>query len=265
MDEKKLKQFIIQLSAEAGEYLRNHFYTLKNVVEHESGRLVTNVDLELAEIISQRIADQFPGHEVVIQGGNQSPTKSDFVWYVDPLEGRSHSARNIPVYTVNLALQHKGETILAAVNHSQTHQLFFAEQGAGAYLNGMEISVSPQTDLAKAFIFIELPERKFINQPTDRESFNQRLKIVNQLIDKAGQVETFRIGSFGQCLVAAGSFDAYIDLSGSSQKISQLAAHLILEEAGAQIIHLQEPKDGLVQIMATNSDLAKALKTIIDG
>ena len=85
MDEKKLKQFIIQLSAEAGEYLRNHFYTLKNVVEHESGRLVTNVDLELAKIISQRIAREFTDHEVVIQGSDQSPAKSDFVWYIDPL------------------------------------------------------------------------------------------------------------------------------------------------------------------------------------
>lgn len=262
METKKLKQFVIQLSAEAGEYLRNHFYTLKNVVEHESGRLVTNVDIELAKIISQRIADQFSDHDIVIQGGSHLPIKSEFVWYIDPLEGRSHSARNIPVYTVNLALQHQGETILAAVNHSQTHQLFFAEKGAGAYLNGIEISVSPQADLAKAFIFIELPERKFNNQLADETTFDQRMKIVSELVKKAGQVETFRIGSFGQCLVAAGSFDAYIDLSGSSQKTSQLASHLILKEAGAVIVSLKDAKDGFVQIMATNNQLSQALEWI---
>ncbi len=258
--DKELKQFIIQLAAEAGEYLRNHFYTFKNVIEHDSGTLITNIDLELAEILTKRISRAYPDHQVIVQGDNQKP-KLPYVWLVDPLEGSSHFSRNIPIYTVNIALQKNGETIMGAVNHSQTHQLFFAQTGGGAYLNGIKIKTSDQADLKKAYIFVELPEEKF-NQAQD---FDLKMKQMTALVKNCKQVETFRIGSFGQCLVATGSFDAYVDLSGTSQALSQAASQLIVKEAGGEIIDLQQPHDGFVQIMATNGKLSNQLKEIING
>ena len=262
--DKALKQFIVQIAAEAGEYLRNHFYTFKNVIEHDSGALKTNIDLELAAHLRKRIAEVYPEHAVRIQGETQTKN-AEYVWLIDPLDGSSHFSRSIPIYTVTIALQHNGTTVLAAVNHAQTHQLFFAAQGGGAYLNGIEIGVSEQRDLSKALIFVELPEKKFADQLETTATLETRMGTVNRLVDAAGQLETFRIGSFGQCLVAAGAFDAYIDLSGSSEALSQAASRLILEEAGAEIIDVQPSKDGFVQIMATNNYLAAELKKIIHG
>ena len=78
-------------------------------------------------------------------------------------------------------------------------------------------------------------------------------------------METFRIGSFGQCLVASGSFDAYVDLSGTSQALSQAAAQLIIQEAGGELINLAEDNNGFVQVMATNNKLTKKLAAVING
>ena len=258
--DRELKQFIIQVAAEAGEYLRNHFYTFKNVIEHDSGVLITNIDLELAEILKKRITRAYPDHQVIVQGDNHQAT-AEYVWLIDPLEGSSHFSRNIPIYTVNIALQKDGKTIMGAVNHSQTSQLFFAQRGEGAYLNGIKIKVSDQADLKNAYIFVELPEEKF-NQAQD---FDVKMKQVTNLVKKCKQVETFRIGSFGQCLVASGSFDAYVDLSGTSQALSQAAAQLIIQEAGGELINLAEDNNGFVQVMATNNKLTKKLAAVING
>ncbi|MDX9893529.1 MAG: inositol monophosphatase [Patescibacteria group bacterium] len=259
MSEIALKQFIVQVSAETGEYLRNHFYTFKNVIEHDSGNLVTNIDLELAEILHRRISRQYPDHQVIIQGDNAKPTK-DYVWLIDPLEGSSHFSRDIPVYTTNIALQHNGQTILGTVNAAQTNQLFFAQYGEGAYLNGIRIKVSDQVDLAKAFVFVELPEKKFDNQP----DFDQKMELVTQLVKQCRQIETFRIGSFGQCLVASGAFDAYLDFSGTSQALSHAASLLIVREAGGETVDLAALQDGFIQIMATNKQLTDKLKFILN-
>lgn len=260
--EKELKQFIIQVSAEAGEYLRSHFYTLKNLVTEDSGRVFTNTDLELGEILKKRILDEYPDHGLIMQGAEDVNPGADYVWIVDPLDGSGHFYRNIPIYTVNIALQYKGEVIFGTVNQPQTNQLFFAQKGQGAYLDGIKIQVSDQSDVGQAFVFIEMPEKKFNKQSNDLDSSMEK---IGKLVEKTGQVESFRIGAFGQCLVAAGSFDAYIDFSGTSEELSQKGSRLILSEAGGEIIELSKPEDGLVQIMGTNKNLAKDLKHIIDG
>jgi len=263
MTSKLVRQSILQFSSEAGEYLRSHFYTFKNVFHSDIGSVVTNIDIELTDILVRRVKEIFPDHGIIVHGGESINESADCRWIIDPLDGSSHFSRNIPIYTVNIAFQQAGQTIFGAVNHPQTHQLFFAEKGNGAYLNGINIEVSDQANLAKAFIFVELPERKFSYQPDVAQNFNQNMAVANQLIQQAGQVESFRIGAFGQCLVAAGSFDAYVDLSGSSQALSQAASTLIVQEAGGEVIDIKEPKDGFVQFMVTNRHLTQTLKDLV--
>lgn len=265
MDKKKIKQFILQLSAEAGEFLRNNFYTFKNVFHKDIGSLITNIDLELEEILIQRIQKEFPSQSIWVQGAKKIQKDSEYIWIIDALDGSMHFSRNIPIYTVNIALQYKGETIFGAVNHPQTHQLFFGEKGGGAYLNGIDIRVSDQNKLSDAFIFIEFPEKKFLKQKEGGQDFNVRMEKILQLAKKVKQMETFRIGAFGQCLVAAGSFDAYIDLSGTSSHYGQAASHLIVKEAGGDIFDIEKPHDDFIQVMATNTKLTKFLRKIVVG
>jgi len=103
MVEKELQQFIVQVAGEAGEYLRNHFYTFKNTIEHDSGARLTNSDVELAEIIRKRITRAYPDHRVIVVGDRTDAASAEYTWVVDPLEGSSHFLRNIPMYTFNIA------------------------------------------------------------------------------------------------------------------------------------------------------------------
>jgi len=264
MNQEQLKKIILQISAESGDYLRNHFYTFKNVFHKDVGSLLTNVDMELEDILIKRISKEYPDHGIIVHGSKKINPETETVWVLDPLDGSSHFSRNIPIYTSNIAVQHKGETIFGAVNHAQTHQLFFAQKGRGAFLNGVDIRVSERSETGSAYVFMELPERKYAEQEDFEKNLKHSMRAISNLLQKTAQVESFRIGSFGQCLVAAGSFDAYIDLSGTSSELSQAAAQLIVRESGGLVIDLKDRKDGFVQVMVSNPHISEDIKKIIN-
>ena len=261
MDNLKIKQFLLQLSSEAGDFLRNNFYTIKSVTERAGGGVATNIDFQLEAMLVRRISEAWPEHGIKVVGGSEHRPEAAQQWIVDPLDGSSHFSRNIPIFTTTIAWQENGEPIFAAVNQPQTRQLFFAEKGAGAYLNGLEISASKTEDLSQAFVYVELPEQKYQTQIKADQA--QALAIANQLVGQVGQMENYRIGTYGQCLVASGAFDGYVDLSGSSLALAQVASTLILSEAGAVIIDLGPTPGEYRQVMAANPALLAKLKEVL--
>ena len=258
-----LKRFILTLSADAGDFLRSYFHSFRNVYRKDFHDLATNVDFEVEKLILNRIQKTFPDHGIHSEEAGLIRPEAEYRWVADPIDGSAHFVRNIPIYAINISLQHRGKTIVAAINHPTTRQLFFAAVGQGAYLNGMPIRVSQTKKLGDAFVFIELPEQKFAAQPSIKKDFTKRMKIVEELVAACAQVETYRIGAFGQCLLSAGAFDAYVDLSGSTRKWDQAGSLLVAQEAGAEIIDLDPPTGDALRVMVTNGKLTEQLEVII--
>src|SRR3989344_3773941 len=135
-------------------------------------------------------------------------------------------------------------------------QLNLAQKGGGAKLNGLPIQVSGVDKLQGAYVFVELPETE--------AGFEKKMDKVKELIKDCKQVEKFRIGALAQCLVASGSFDAYVDFSGTSTVYGQAASRLIIEEAGGQVFNLAEPEGENISWAATNRKLKEELDEIIN-
>lgn len=259
----ELKHFILKLSADAGDFLRSHFHSFRNVYQKDFKDLASNVDIEVERLIIDRIRAAFPDHGIFSEEAGKSNTAAEYQWIIDPIDGSAHFVRNIPIYSINIAVQYKGKTVAAAVNPPTTRQLFFAQAGGGATLNGLPIHVSNTAKLEDAYVFVEFPEQKFATQPSIKKDFSDRMKVVERLVAACAQVETFRIGAVGQCLLAAGAFDAYVDFSGSTRKWDQAASLLIAKEAGAQIVELEPPKGDALRVLVTNGKLTKALRVIV--
>ncbi|MDD5110766.1 MAG: hypothetical protein PHI63_06175 [Patescibacteria group bacterium] len=258
-----LKPFILKLAADAGDVLLSHAGRVHEVHRKDFQDVVTDVDRAVEQLIIQRILAQFPAHGIMAEESGTVRPDAEYLWVIDPLDGSAHFARNIPMYSVNIALQHHGKTVLAVINQPTTRQLFFAAAGSGATVNGVPMHVSGVTKLSDAFVYIELPEQKFAAQPSIKKNFSARMDVVEKLVAACTQVETYRIGAFGQCLVAAGAFDAWVDLSGSSRTWDQAASLLIAKEAGAEIIDLDPSEGDAIRVMVTNGKLTKELLTIV--
>jgi myo-inositol-1(or 4)-monophosphatase len=150
----------IDIAREAGALLAHHFergiaWELKGDYD-----LVTEADRASEKLIVERLKSYFPTHSVLGEEGGLQESTSEYIWYVDPLDGTTNFAHGYPAFNVTMGLEHAGE-IIAGVIFDPIHQeMFAAELGGGAYLNGRRIHASKQAKLDTALIATGFPSRK---------------------------------------------------------------------------------------------------------
>src|ERR1019366_1122694 len=104
--------------------------------EHD---LVTAADRASEKLIVERLQAHFPSHSIVAEEGGGHKGSSEFCWYVDPLDGTTNFAHSFPVYNVTLALEQAGELVAGVIADPTRDEIFTAERGSGAFLNGEKI------------------------------------------------------------------------------------------------------------------------------
>src|SRR5581483_4774071 len=148
----------IEIAREAGQVLLAHRgvgFELKGAFD-----LVTAADRASERLIIQRLRARFPGHGIVAEEGGRAELDSELRWYVDPLDGTTNFAHGYPAWNVTLALAQREEVIAAVVYDPLNRELFAAERGGGARLNGAPIHVSATPTLKDALVATGFPNHK---------------------------------------------------------------------------------------------------------
>lgn len=150
----------IEIAREAGAllshyYERNIGFELKG--EHD---LVTEADRNSEALVVERLKTAFPSHSVLGEEGGLRESSSEYCWYVDPLDGTTNFAHRYPVFNVTLALERAGELIAGVIFDPTRQEMFSAELGGGAFLNGRRISVSKVVRLEDSLLSTGFPSRK---------------------------------------------------------------------------------------------------------
>ena len=101
--------------------------------------LVTAADRAAEKLIVERLTSAFPTHSIVAEEGGGQQVSSEYCWYVDPLDGTTNFAHGFPVYNVSIGLEKAGELVAGVVYDPTRNELFSAERGSGAFLNGERI------------------------------------------------------------------------------------------------------------------------------
>jgi myo-inositol-1(or 4)-monophosphatase len=107
--------------------------------------LVTEVDLECERMCRAILADRFPEHDVLgeeLSTEGAANLRSAYRWVYDPLDGTTNYAHGLPIYCSSLALEIDGGAAVAAIYDPSRQELFTAELGQGAFLNGTRLRVS---------------------------------------------------------------------------------------------------------------------------
>ena len=150
----------------AGEIQRRHWGGTFAVRHKGAVDLVTEVDLACEEAIREVLARRAPGTAVlgeetgVTGGGSDSDTDR---WVVDPLDGTTNFAHGYPVFCVSIAWEQAAETTLGVVYDPTRDELFQAERGRGALLNGTGIQVSAISALVDSILATGFPYDRATN------------------------------------------------------------------------------------------------------
>jgi len=147
--------FVENLVKQAGDVLLSHFGEDEQLVKVRSSvkDAVTRYDKMVDELIIQEIREKYPHHSILTEESGFLKGSPEWLWIVDSLDGTSDFANSNPLFSVCIAVIHKGELLLGTVYAPAIGEFYLAERGKGAYLNQRRIHVSETSELKQSIYF----------------------------------------------------------------------------------------------------------------
>jgi myo-inositol-1(or 4)-monophosphatase len=214
----------------AGFYKQRIGYELKSEFD-----LVTEADRTSEKLIVERLRQQFPDHGIVAEEGGGHSGTSGYKWYVDPLDGTTNFAHGYPVFNVSIGLEHDGTRIAAAVYDPIRDEMFSAERGAGAFLNGERMHVSKAQRVDVALVSTGFPSRK--RHENINIHFYYQMALMSHGVRRAGAAAT------DLAYVACGRLDGFWEFG--LKPWDMCAGTLLVEEAGGRV---SDMKGGILTV-----------------
>ena len=122
--------------------------------------LVTDVDVAIERMFRSLVAERYPDHDVLgeeLGAPSGERPRSPYCWILDPIDGTTNFAHGLPIFCASLALEVRGTLSVAAVYDPSRDELFTAERGRGAWLNGQPMRVSGVSELVDALLVTGFP------------------------------------------------------------------------------------------------------------
>jgi myo-inositol-1(or 4)-monophosphatase len=218
------------IAREAGALLMHYFHQHLKIEYKGEADLVTAADRASETLIRERIKQQWPTHDVLGEEQGLSDQGSDYRWYVDPLDGTTNFAHGFPVFCVSIALEQRlstttGKRIAAVIYDPIRDELFSAELGNGARLNGETIRVSKIAALKECLLATGFPSQKRHKNPNIY--FYHQITLHTHGVRRAGSA------ALDLCNVACGRFDGFWEFNLNPWDTA--AGVLIVEEAGGKV------------------------------
>ncbi|MCL5268714.1 MAG: inositol monophosphatase [Bacteroidetes bacterium] len=230
---------LIEIAKDAGKFLKENEGKISEIKEKGSfTNLVTDIDKGSEKKIKSFVENNFPGHGVLAEESGISSPASEYRWIIDPLDGTTNFTHAFPVYCVSIAVEHKGEVVAGAVYDPNFDELFSAEKGGGAYLNGKKLKVTSADKLERSMLATGFPYDVKDNPfhcVEHFESFLVRAQAVRRLGSAALDI----------CYVAAGRLDGFWEVN--LHPWDTAAAVLITTEAGGKVTGFHGEKYSIYQ------------------
>jgi myo-inositol-1(or 4)-monophosphatase len=246
------------IAEEAGARLRE--FLAQGVETEYKGDvdLVTVADRTAEKLIRERLSEAFPGHGIYGEEGTRERLDGEFRWYVDPLDGTTNFAHGLPQFCVSLGLEQRqvqrqvqrpvqrqvqsqaqrqkgiddglgadqdGTLVAAVIYDPMRDELFTAERGKGAWLNGKPMRVSHTPELAEALLATGFPSRKRHDSPNVH--FYHEFSLRSHGLRRAGSA------ALDLASVASGRIDAFWEFNLNPWDTA--AGVLLIEEAGGLV------------------------------
>jgi myo-inositol-1(or 4)-monophosphatase len=218
----------IEAARAAGVILQEwaHKFTVR---EKGPANLVTEADFAAQAAIVELIRSRFPDHGFLGEEGlDEARPDQPYRWIIDPLDGTSNYVHRFPYYAVSIGLEHQGEIVLGVIYDPNRDELFSAERGRGASLNGREIRPSSVTALCQAFVVASLPSAISSDDPA--------VVRLLRVLPHAQSLQRTGSAALNLAYVACGRMDAF--WSSSLKPWDVAAGSLLVTEAGGNMTRM---------------------------
>jgi myo-inositol-1(or 4)-monophosphatase len=245
----------------AGEVQMEHFGRDVRIDKKGAIDLVTEIDIAIERDFRQMIAARFPDHIVLGEEFEQRGDRDEvppFCWVFDPVDGTTNYAHGLPIFCSSLALEIDGEAVVGAIYDPSRRELYTAERGSGAWLNGAPLRVSRADTLIDSLLVTGFPY-------TVQTDAAELVGLFGEFLGKARAVRRLGSAALDLCYVAAGRLDGFWE-----QKLNpwdMAAGALLVEEAGGTVTSSTGAPftSRSTSVLATNGRIHAAMVETITG
>jgi myo-inositol-1(or 4)-monophosphatase len=248
----------IEAARRAGLILREHYnkphqVSFKGVID-----MVTEVDRLSENLVVGILRNAYPEYGILGEEGSRSTEPYTCRWIIDPLDGTTNYKNNYPLFGVSIALEKQGDIVLGAVYNPLLDELFSAEKGKGAHMNGLPIHVTETAELGKSLVATGFPYDAWTSPANNCAELERFVKSTISLRSDGS-------AALDLCHIACGRLDGYWELD--LEPWDMAAGALIVQEAGGMITcadgspfsHLQR------SVLASNGLLHKIMVKTLRG
>ncbi len=198
----------------------------KDIGRKQTADFVTRIDRESEQIIINTIKEKFPHHFFLAEESVKEAETDKYRWIIDPLDGTTNYIHQYPVFSVSIALEYKKEIILGVIFNPLKDELFTAEKGRGAFLNGHTIKVSDVDALGNSLITTGFPFRS-------KGFIDMYLKLFKNVFHKVSDLRRAGSAALDLAYLACGRCEGFFEIGLSPWDIA--AGDILIKEAGGVI------------------------------
>jgi myo-inositol-1(or 4)-monophosphatase len=252
------KSFAVELARKSGALLRKKFTKTHKIHYKGAINLVTEADKMSEDLIIGAIRRNFPDHGILSEESPAIAGIAKMRWIIDPLDGTTNYAHGYPIFCVSIALEKEDNVILGVVYDPMREEMFVAERGRGAYLNGKKLAVSPLKNISRSLLATGFPY-------DIRESKDNNLDYFNSMAKKVQAIRRAGAAALDLAYLAAGRFDGFWELK--LKPWDTAAGCLMVTEAGGAISDIKGGKWHLYSptLLASNGLIHKQMIKVLSS
>lgn len=251
-----MKKKLIEIIQEAGEILKEGYFSNKDVSFKAKKDLVTKYDVGIENFLKEKFLKEFKDFNVIAEESDNSNIEFNNSIIVDPIDGTTNFVNQLPHTCISVGVYKNKEPYIGIVYNPILDELYTAVVGEGAFLNGKRIEVSNENDFQKALISTGFP----YTSGTCEDDLNDVIKKIKIILPKCQDIRRLGSAALDLCYVARGMYEGYYEMNLKAWDVS--AGIIILKEAGGKITNLDGNKYVLFEnkyIVATNSKIHNVL------
>lgn len=249
----------IDLAERAGKLLRAGGSRRRRIDYKGTINLVTEMDRRSERLIGRELQRLFPTHDLLAEEDEGNVLRgSDYRWIVDPLDGTTNYAHGLPLYSVSIGLEYQGAMVVGVVYQPELEEMFSAQLGGGARLNGRRIEVSSVSRLERSLLVTGFPYDMHTTRADNLNHFRRFMK-------RAQAVRRLGSAALDFCYVACGRFDGFWEMKLAPWDMA--AGSLICQEAGARVTNFENRKFSVFgrEVVASNGKIHAAMLRTLRG